>query len=63
MCIKSEQHRLVDMYEYDASTFEEAYIFNSEKIIFSEMGKDSEYLEQVELISGRGGLSIYCNGL
>jgi CubicO group peptidase (beta-lactamase class C family) len=53
---KSKQHRLVDMYEYDASTFEEAYVFNSEKILFSETGKDSEYLEQAELISGGGGL-------
>lgn len=53
---KSDQHRLVDMYEYDASTFEEAYVFNSEKILFSETGKESEYLEQVELISGGGGL-------
>ena len=53
---KSDQHRLVYMYEYDASTFEEAYVFNSEKILFSETGKESEYLEQVELISGGGGL-------
>lgn len=53
---KSDQHRLVDMYEYDARTFEEAYVFNSEKILFSETGKESEYLEQVELISGGGGL-------
>jgi len=53
---KSKQHRLVDMYEYDASTFEEAYLFNQDKILFSETGKDSEYLEQAALISGGGGL-------
>lgn len=53
---ESKQHRLVDMYEYDASTFEEAYAFNREKILFSESGIDSEYLEQPELISGGGGL-------
>jgi len=52
----SKQHRLVDMYEYDASTFEEAYVFNQDKILFSETGKDSEYLEQAALISGGGGL-------
>ena len=53
---ESEQHRLVDMYEYDASTFEEAAVFNREKILFSETGKESEYLEQPRLKSGGGGL-------
>tara|TARA_R110001592_G_scaffold349774_1_gene645354 strand:- start:5512 stop:6621 length:1110 start_codon:yes stop_codon:yes gene_type:complete len=53
---KSEEHRLVDMYEYDASTFEEASVFNRENILFSETGKDSEYLKQPKLFSGGGGL-------
>jgi len=53
---KTEHHRLVDMYEYDASTFEEAHKFNHEKILFSETGAESEYLEQPVLMSGGGGL-------
>ncbi len=53
---KSQQHRLVDMYEYDATTFEEARVFNQEKISLTEVGKNSEYLEQVQLASGGGGL-------
>jgi len=53
---KSKQHRLVDMYEYDASTFEKAYHFNQDKILFSETGKNSEYLKQAALTSGGGGL-------
>ena len=53
---KTEHHRLVDMYEYDATTFEEAYKFNYEKIIFSETGEGSEYLEKPVLMSGGGGL-------
>lgn len=53
---KSKQHRLVDMYVYDASKFEEAFEFNPENIVFSETGKDSDYLEQPELNSGGGGL-------
>lgn len=52
---ESEQ-RLVDMYEYDAGTFEEAYIFNKEKILFVEKGAESEFLEKPTLISGGGGL-------
>jgi len=51
-----DQHRLVDMYEYDISTFEEAITFNKENIKFSETGKNSEYLEQPILKSGGGGL-------
>ncbi|BBN82792.1 hypothetical protein PA25_27770 [Pseudoalteromonas sp. A25] len=53
---KDQQHRLVDMYEYDASTFEEAYTFNKEKILFVEEGVDSDYLEKPALLSGGGGL-------
>ena len=53
---ESQHHRLVDMYEYDAKTFEEAYVFNREKIIFSEYGDDSDYLEKPTLLSGGGGL-------
>lgn len=53
---KNKQYRLVDMYEYDATSFEEAYLFNSENILFSETGAESEYLEKPELKSGGGGL-------
>lgn len=53
---KRDQHRLVDMYELDVGSFEEASIFKRENILFSEKGKDSEYLEQPELMSGGGGL-------
>jgi len=53
---KERHDRLVDMYEYDAETFEEAHHFNGDKIILSEKGKRSEYLEKSTLISGGGGL-------
>ena len=53
---KSKQHRLVDMYEYDATTFEEAYTFNKEKLLFVEEAEDSDYLEKPTLISAGGGL-------
>ena len=53
---KRDQHRLVDMYELDVGSFEEASIFKRENILFSEKGKDSEYLERPELMSGGGGL-------
>lgn len=49
-------HRLVDMYEYDAGTFEEAYVFNEEKILFVESAEESDYLESPILLSGGGGL-------
>lgn len=52
----NEAKRLVDMYEYDAGTFEEAYTFNKEKILFVEEGEDSEYLDKPRLISAGGGL-------
>lgn len=48
--------RLVDMYEYDATTFEEAYLFNKEKILLVEEADDSDYLTKPTLISGGGGL-------
>ncbi len=53
---QGQTHRLVDMYEYDASTFEEAYTFNQDKIQLIERAEDSEYLHQPELLSGGGGL-------
>jgi CubicO group peptidase (beta-lactamase class C family) len=53
---QGKAHRLVDMYEYDASTFEEAYTFNQDKIQLVEQAKDSEYLHQPALLSGGGGL-------
>jgi len=53
---KGQENRLVDMYEYDAGTFEEAYVFNKEKILYVEDGSDSEFLEEPTLISCGGGL-------
>lgn len=53
---EGQQDRLVDMYEYDAGTFEKAYVFDKEKILFVERGDDSEYLEMPTLLSGGGGL-------
>ncbi|MCL1035886.1 beta-lactamase family protein [Shewanella submarina] len=50
------KHRLVDMYEYDASTFEQALTFNKEDILFVETGSESEYLSKPTLISAGGGL-------
>lgn len=49
-------HRLVDMYEYDAGTFENAYTFNKEDILFVERGQDSDFLSKPTLISAGGGL-------
>lgn len=53
---KGQEHRLVDMYEYEATTFEEAYVFNKEKIVLAEKASDSDYLEKPKLLSGGGGL-------
>ncbi len=53
---ESEHHRLVDMYEYDAGTFEKAYTFDKEHILFVEEAEDSEYLSKPQLISAGGGL-------
>ncbi|WP_299972963.1 serine hydrolase domain-containing protein [uncultured Pseudoteredinibacter sp.] len=53
---QDNQHRLVDMYEYDAGTFEAAYVFNQEKIFLSERAKDSPYLKKPKLLSSGGGL-------
>lgn len=62
---KHAQHRLVDMYEYDAGTFEEARVFNKTKILFSEAAAKSKYLKKPILISGGGGLvstaAVYSN--
>lgn len=52
----SDHNRLVDMYEYDAGTFEQAYKFNKEKLLFVEEAEDSEYLEKPDLLSAGGGL-------
>lgn len=49
-------HRLVDMYEYDAGTFKNAYTFNKEDILFVETGQDSDFLSKPTLISAGGGL-------
>ena len=53
---KSKLNRFVDMYEYDAGTFEQAYTFDKEKILFVEKAEDSEYLNKPTLISAGGGL-------
>ena len=53
---QNQQERLVDMYEYDAGTFENALTFNKDNILFVETGKGSEYLEKPTLLSGGGGL-------
>lgn len=53
---KSSQHRLVDMYEYDTDTLEEALVFNKNNIVFSETGAKSKYLKKPTLLSGGGGL-------
>lgn len=53
---QSEHNRLVDMYEYAAKTFEEAFTFNPDKIEFVEYGNNSEFLEKPTLLSGGGGL-------
>lgn len=53
---KSKLSRFVDMYEYDAGTFEQAYTFDKEKILFVEKAEDSEYLNKPTLISAGGGL-------
>jgi CubicO group peptidase (beta-lactamase class C family) len=53
---KNAQHRLVDMYEYDADSIEEALVLNKSKISFSEAAAKSKYLKKPALISGGGGL-------
>ena len=53
---KSKLNRFVDMYEYDAGTFEQAYTFDRKKILFVESAEDSEYLSKPTLISAGGGL-------
>ena len=52
----ADQHRLVDMYEYDAGSFERAREFHKEDILFVETGADSEFLQKPTLLSGGGGL-------
>jgi CubicO group peptidase (beta-lactamase class C family) len=53
---KNAQHRLVDMYEYETDTIEEALVFNKSKISFSEAAAKSKYLKKPTLLSGGGGL-------
>ncbi|MBN7796945.1 serine hydrolase domain-containing protein [Parahaliea mediterranea] len=53
---RGERHRLVDMYEFAARTFEQAYVFDRDKIEFVEYGNSSEYLRKPTLLSGGGGL-------
>lgn len=53
---KNKQSRLVDMYVYEASEFAEAFEFIPEKIVLSETGNESDYLERPKLKSGGGGL-------
>ncbi len=51
-----QKERFVDMYEYDAGTFEQAYVFNKDKLLFVESAQESDYLEKPTLISIGGGL-------
>lgn len=53
---ESEAARFVDMYEYDAGTFEKAYVFDKEKILFVESSTESDFLKKPTLLSGGGGL-------
>jgi CubicO group peptidase (beta-lactamase class C family) len=53
---KNALHRLVDMYEYETDTLEEALVFNKSKLSFSETGAKSKYLKKPTLLSGGGGL-------
>ena len=53
---KHEQHRLVDMYEYETDSMEEALVFQKSKISFSEAGAKSQFLKKPKLLSGGGGL-------
>lgn len=58
---EQDKHRLVDMYEYDAGTFENAFAFNKDKIFLSERANDSEFLEKPTLLSSGGGLISTAN--
>ena len=53
---KNAQHRLVDMYEYDADTAAEALVFDKSKISLSETALKSKYLKKPTFLSGGGGL-------
>lgn len=53
---KSEQHRLVDMYEHETDSLEEALVFNKSRITFAEAGAKSKFLKKPALLSGGGGL-------
>ena len=53
---KGAQHRLVDMYEYEADTAAEALVFDKSKISLSETAVKSKYLKKPTFLSGGGGL-------
>ena len=53
---ENSQHRLVDMYEYDVGSFEEALVFNKSHMSFSEAAAKSKYLKKPTFLSGGGGL-------
>lgn len=53
---ESKAARFVDMYEYDAGTFEKAHVFDKEKILFVESATESDFLKKPTLLSGGGGL-------
>lgn len=53
---RSEQPRLVDMYEHETDSLEEALVFNKSKITFAEAGAKSRFLKKPALLSGGGGL-------
>lgn len=53
---RSEQHRLVDMYEHDTDSLEEALVFDKKNLTFSEAAARSKFLRKPALLSGGGGL-------
>lgn len=53
---KREQHRLVDMYEQETDSLDEALVFDKRRISFAEAGAKSQFLKKPALLSGGGGL-------
>ncbi|MBL8330884.1 MAG: beta-lactamase family protein [Rubrivivax sp.] len=53
---RNAQHRLVDMYEFDTDSIDEALVFNKKKIAFAEAAARSPFLKKPAFLSGGGGL-------
>lgn len=51
-----DRHRLVDLYELDADSLDDALAFDKNRISFAEAGARSRYLKKPNLLSGGGGL-------